>query len=86
VAVVQPFGELERAFHVFTRGLEVAATPVAARAPREDVRAEVIRRQPAALGELECCVEKVERRLDARELVAGDAQSKEHVCPLDVRE
>ena len=51
--VVRVLGELERALDVLARGLVVALAAPAARAPREDVRAELVGRQARALGERE---------------------------------
>ena len=56
-AVVERLGELERALDVLARGLAVALAPVAARAPREDLGAQQVARQPRALGELQRLVE-----------------------------
>src|SRR5919199_6272773 len=79
VPVVQSFLELERALHVLARSLEIAAAAVAARAPREDVRAEVVRGKVRALGELHRLVEQADRGLDAGELVPRDAEPEEDI-------
>ena len=84
--VVQAFGQLERTLDVLTCGLQVAAAPVAARAPRENVRAGPVGRDLRALGELERFVEETDRRLDAGELVARNPEPEEHVRALHVRE
>ena len=47
--VVHRLRELERALDVLARGLVVALAAVAARAPREDVRAEQVGRERRAL-------------------------------------
>ncbi len=85
-AVVQPLGELERALDVLARSLEVAAAAVAARAPGENVRAQMVGGELRPLGQLQRLVEEVDRCLDAGELVAGDAEPEEDVCALEVRE
>ena len=79
-------GELERALDVLARGLVVALAAPAPRAPREDVRAQRVGRQPGALGERERLVQQAERRLDAVELVAADAEREEHLGALEVGE
>src|SRR5947207_15111820 len=63
--VVQALRKLERALHVLARRLEVAPAPIAARAPGEDVRAEVVGRKLRALRELQRLVEEPDRGLDA---------------------
>ena len=47
--VLERLGELERALDVLARGLVVALAAVAARAPREDVQAQLVGRQARAL-------------------------------------
>ena len=84
--VVQALGELERALDVLARGLQIAAPAVAARAPGEHVRAQMVRRDLGALGQCQRLVEEAERRLDAVQLVAGDAEAEEDVGALDVGE
>ena len=84
--IVGVLGELERALDVLARGLVVALAAPAARAPGEDVRAERVGRQARALGERERLVEEAERRLDAVQVVAADAEREEHLGPLDVGE
>ena len=86
LAVVQPFCELERTLDVLARGLEITTPAVAAGTPREDVRAEVIRRQLAAFGKDHRLVEQVDRGLDARKLVARNSESVEDVCALEIGE
>ena len=84
--VVEAFGQLECAFDVLARSLEVASPPITARAPRKDVGAQLVGRNLRALGHLECLVEEPDRRLDAVELVASDAEPEEHVGAFDIRE
>src|SRR5262249_26189773 len=78
--------ELERTLDVLACGLQIAPSAIATGAPDEDVRAKLVSRKLALLDDLERLVEEVQRRLDARELVAPDADAEQHVRALDVRE
>ena len=78
--------ELERALDVLLRGVEVTLSAVAARPPLENVRAKQVGRKLGTLGELECGVQQPQRGRDARELVARDAELREHLGPLDIGE
>ena len=71
---------------VLARRLEVALAAAAARAPAEDVGPEQVAREARAVGERERLVEERDRRRDARELVAADAEPEEDVGAVDVRE
>src|SRR6266576_2294083 len=74
--VVQALRELECALDVLTRGLEVAATPVAPRTPGKNVRAELIGGNLGLLRDLERLVEQRDRGLDAVELKRGTPGAK----------
>ena len=84
--VVQALGELQCTLDVLTSRLEVAPAPVAAGAPGEDVRTQLIGADLGALGQLQRFVEQADRGLDAVQLVAPDAESKDHVGALDIGE
>src|SRR5829696_1574903 len=84
--VLLRLGELERALDVLARRLVIALAAVAARAPRENVGAEEIRRKRRALRELQGLAEQRDRGRDARKQVPADAEAEEDVGAVDVRE
>ena len=84
VAVVQPLRKLERALHVLLRGLVVARLAIAARAPLEDVRAEVVG-DGRALDELEGLRVQGQGRGERIQLDAAAAEVVEHLRAVDVR-
>jgi hypothetical protein len=86
LAVVERLRELERALRVLARTFEVTLAPVAPRAPREDLRAELVAREPRPLGEHERLVQEPERGLDRRQAVPADAEPHQDLRALDVRE
>ena len=77
---------LERAGDVVARGLVVALAPVAARAPREHVRAQEVGRKRRAVGQRQRLGEEGDRGRDARDQVAGDAEAEEHLGPVEIGE
>ena len=85
-AVLHRVGELERALDVLARCLEVALPAVAARAPREDREPELVARHARPLGERERLVEERDRRGDALQQAAADADPVEHLGAIDVGE
>ena len=84
--VVHRLGELERARDVVARGLVVALAAVAARAPREHVRAQQVGRERRAVGERERLAEERDRGRDARDQVAADAEPEEHLGAVEIGE
>src|SRR5207302_9337377 len=84
--VVDVLGELQRALNVLARSFEVAMTAPAARAVLEDLGAELVARETRALCERQRLVEEAEGGLDARELVAADAERQQYLRALHVRE
>ena len=82
--VVDAGCELEAALDVLARRLPVALAPVAARAPPEDLGAELVAGELRALGQRKRLREEAERGRDARELVAADAETEENVCAVEV--
>ncbi len=85
-AISEILRELERPLDVVPRGLVVAKTPAAPRAPLEDVGAQQPARMARALRELEGLVEERDCRRDARELVAAHAEPHEDVGAVDIGE
>ena len=85
-AIAEVLRELERALDVVVRRDVVAKPPATTRAPLQDVGTQEPAREARPLGELERLVEERDRRRDARELVAADAEPEEHVGPVDVGE
>jgi hypothetical protein len=67
-----------------SRSFEVAPAPVAPRAPREDVRPELVGGNVGPLRDLERLVEKADRGLDAVQLEARDTEAEQHAAALDV--
>src|SRR5215210_6587416 len=84
--VVETFRELERALEILARGLEVALTPVAARAQPQDLGPKAVAGKLRPLGERQRLVEEADRRLDARQLDAAGAEPEKNVGAVDVGE
>ncbi len=85
-SVCARLGQLERALDVVLGGDPVAVSPVAARTPVEDVRAQAIAGQVGAFRQNERLVEEDDRLGDARLRVAHDADAEHDLRPVDVAE
>src|SRR5213075_1369392 len=77
---------LECPLDVLAGRLPVALASVAARAPVEDVAAELVAGQARAIGELQRGGEQRDRGRDAREVVAAYPHSEQHVRAIEVGE